>query len=216
VRAFDSACPGHGPMRNDRWGLEEMLKSLFAALSLLLVAAPARADIMSNYLNQDRVLLPSGYYSADYTVPSDGKTYSWDFFIQSDDPDATIRLRAPNEVFGAGEIVTATGPFEPVFLMPAYTFYEVKSPGRVSYIVSAQQGFDHCDDPGPVGSLCRASYYVWGNGTTLEVFSKAPVTVHLSVSAVPEPSAWALMIAGFGACGVMLRRQRRLRLTQTA
>jgi hypothetical protein len=187
-----------------------MLKYLFAALSLLLVAAPAHADIMSNYLDQDRVLLPSDNpYPADYTVLSDGKTYSWDFFIQSDDPDATIKLRAPNEVFGAGEIVTDTGPFAPVFLMPAYTFYEVKSPGRVSYIVSAQQGFDHCDDPGPVGSLCKASYIVWGNGTSLEVFSKAPVTVHLSVSAVPEPSTWALMIAGFGACGVMLRRQRR-------
>ncbi len=189
-----------------------MLKSVFAALALLLAAAPAHADLMSIYLDQDRVLIPAdGPYSADYTVPSDGKTYSWDFFIQSDDPDATIKLQAPNEVFGAGQIVTDSGPFTPVFLMPAYTFYEVKSPGRVSYIVSAQQGFDHCDDPGPVGSLCKASYYVWGNATRLEVFSKAPVAVHLSVSAVPEPSAWALMILGFGACGLMLRRHRRPR-----
>ncbi len=188
-----------------------MLKYLFAAMSLLLAAAPARADLWGLYLNQDRVLIPAdGPYFADYTVPSDGKTYSWDFSIKSDDPDATITLTKPNEVFGVGRIVTDGDPATLTsFLTPAYTFNEVKSPGMVSYIVSAQQNFDHCSDPGPVGSLCSATYYVWGNGSAILVDAKAPVTIHLSVSAVPEPSAWALMILGFGACGLMLRRRRR-------
>ena len=39
-------------------------------------------------------------------------------------------------------------------------------------------------------------------------FANATVTV-LNTAPVPEPSAWALMIAGFGLTGAMLRRVRR-------
>lgn len=35
-------------------------------------------------------------------------------------------------------------------------------------------------------------------------------TLGLGVLGVPEPSSWAMMIAGFGAVGVSLRRQRRM------
>lgn len=45
----------------------------------------------------------------------------------------------------------------------------------------------------------------------------APVTSRITINqgagaAVPEPSAWALMILGFGAAGVMLRRRERTAL----
>lgn len=188
-----------------------MLKFLFALCALVLMASPAAAYEWSYFLDQDRVVDPVQDPSIflDYTVPADGKTYRWDFFLQSEDPDATISLKAPNEVFGVGKIVAGPDTFNATFVMPAYSFYEIKGPGLVSYIVSAQADFDHCDQPGPVGSMCAAYYAVWGNADAMKIDAKAPITVHLSVSAVPEPSTWALMIAGFGACGVMLRRQRR-------
>jgi hypothetical protein len=34
----------------------------------------------------------------------------------------------------------------------------------------------------------------------------------LSIAATPEPTAWALMITGFGASGALLRRRRRAAL----
>jgi len=41
--------------------------------------------------------------------------------------------------------------------------------------------------------------------------AKGSVTIHVdSAGAVPEPAAWAMMIAGFGLAGATLRRQRAL------
>lgn len=37
----------------------------------------------------------------------------------------------------------------------------------------------------------------------------APITVTVSVAAVPEPATWAMMIVGFGLSGAALRRSRR-------
>jgi hypothetical protein len=38
---------------------------------------------------------------------------------------------------------------------------------------------------------------------------------NVAVSVVPEPSAWALLILGFGAVGGALRRSRKVRVTLT-
>ena len=37
--------------------------------------------------------------------------------------------------------------------------------------------------------------------------------VSLSISAIPEPAAWGLMILGFGAIGGAMRRRAKLRTT---
>ncbi|URD62154.1 PEPxxWA-CTERM sorting domain-containing protein [Sphingomonas sp. KRR8] len=46
-------------------------------------------------------------------------------------------------------------------------------------------------------------------GTQIGVAQVNPIT---AAAAVPEPSTWALMLFGFGAAGVAIRRQRRMAL----
>ena len=42
------------------------------------------------------------------------------------------------------------------------------------------------------------------------------ISLDSAISAVPEPSAWAMMLLGFGAIGVAMRRRRRPNLLQAA
>jgi hypothetical protein len=42
------------------------------------------------------------------------------------------------------------------------------------------------------------------------------VSGNVSISAVPEPGTWALMILGFGAVGLTMRRKRQPALAQLA
>lgn len=44
----------------------------------------------------------------------------------------------------------------------------------------------------------------WGSGSSADTF-----TVHIGSAAVPEPSTWAMMLAGFAGAGVALRRRNR-------
>ena len=49
-------------------------------------------------------------------------------------------------------------------------------------------------------------------GTTLrDIFAIDDVVYHLAATPVPEPSSWAIMFAGFGYAGAMLRRRSRTR-----
>lgn len=64
-------------------------------------------------------------------------------------------------------------------------------------------------------------FFDFSDGTRSEGFLRAVpgqsnastfVTERVINTAVPEPTTWALMIAGFGGAGAMLRRERRQRL----
>jgi hypothetical protein len=46
--------------------------------------------------------------------------------------------------------------------------------------------------------------------------SQTSFTGNIRIAAVPEPATWAMMIVGFGAMGVSLRRRRRQVLAQVA
>jgi hypothetical protein len=193
--------------------LHRWAKCAATAASFLILASPAHASLESSFLDQDVYLTSESFFlPLDYTVPSDGLTRQWDFGIESADPDATLTLSAPNQVFtilwkvGPGGVIgSQLGPD------PDYVFSQLYSgPGLVSYLVSAQKSFNFCDSPGPVGSTCGADYFVWGNAAPMLIQSDAPVTIHLTSTVVPEPTTWALMILGFGGAGAMLRRRRRL------
>lgn len=75
---------------------------------------------------------------------------------------------------------------------------------------------------GSVYQLLGANYNgtAWGTGN-LELFYWDSNNfdnfgeIAFDITAVPEPGAWALMILGFGAAGVALRRQRKSRTALT-
>ncbi len=70
----------------------------------------------------------------------------------------------------------------------------------------------------PNGSKCQNNGW-HGLGTTIRAdFAgpQAPSNATLSTSAVPEPTTWAVMIAGFGLAGAGLRKSRALRRAQPA
>jgi hypothetical protein len=52
-----------------------------------------------------------------------------------------------------------------------------------------------------------------GTGNNNQITDFAPENATISVTAVPEPSAWALLIAGFGLIGGTLRMRRRQSLS---
>jgi hypothetical protein len=104
----------------------------------------------------------------------------------------TTLFNAGNQVMQGGDTVTTTSgglASNVVFFGPVgpLTFDTVTSDFFVTTI-------DGSSDPGTFGVLDRGS---------LAAESRNP-------SAVPEPAAWTLMLAGFGGLGAMLRRRRAL------
>jgi hypothetical protein len=67
-------------------------------------------------------------------------------------------------------------------------------------------------DPAPEPGMWGPTYRIWYSRvqTSFQVAAddQGPVNWTLTVSTVPEPGAWALMITGFGMLGVVLRRRR--------
>lgn len=60
-----------------------------------------------------------------------------------------------------------------------------------------------------------AAHVIVGRDTEVDT-ADVPTTIQIGVSAAPEPSTWALMLAGVGAVGASLRTARRRRTGQPA
>jgi len=145
----------------------------------------------------------------DYTVPSDGRHYRWDFIF--DDPNATLFLAPPNQVESFFLRAAGDGTFDFIFNPNVDFQFErvIDLPGRVSYLVAAPRSFDTCGPATHAGVICRAQYDVFGNSTFLTMNADAPFHLTFREVAVPEPGTWALMILGFGGIGAALRARRR-------
>ena len=105
----------------------------------------------------------------------------------------------PGESLRVAQIVGLTS-FPPFFVPPQ----------RISFaadgsLASADFTFDLSDFPNSLGiDTATRSAFFGGEGTqTLNSLQISEAT-----AAVPEPAAWALMIVGFGAAGVVMRRRQ--------
>jgi len=197
------------------------LRSWAAGLSVLAAAAmfaPAGAAAapweiacptgctLTPDVDDDGAAVPVTSYWDDYTVPADGHTYAWRFRLESPDPNARVVLDHPSQVewdryYGGGGV--------DVFGEPPFRFDETVTPHLTTILVSTVADFFDCSPSTQVGRLCGRDSRVWGNGTSLTLFSTSPATLFTSALAVPEPAVWALMIAGLGVVGGALRREQR-------
>jgi hypothetical protein len=97
---------------------------------------------------------------------------------------------------------TATDYSSELATIQAYVLANPTAPFQLSSGDSLTQ---HIDD---VQLLPIYLYKVTVNGTNTGT-ANSPYSGNLSANAVPEPSTWAMMLAGFGLVGFAMRRQRR-------
>ena len=179
-------------------------------LGVLFAGAPANAYTFVIDPSAMPGDTPGTYiYFFDYTVPSDGQAYRWDFSFTSADPNATLFLNPPNQVDSIAEYETASGVTAVSAGFPSYTFDETEKPGLLSILVQAPAAYDHCVAGVISASPCGMINEVFGNGTQFTGSALEPLTVTWTITAVPEPAQWALMLVGMGILGAGLRRRGR-------
>jgi PEP-CTERM motif len=97
-------------------------------------------------------------------------------------------------------------------------FSAAYGPGGAGRNLGALLGTRFASPTGP------ADFFLIGNGTTITLASAGNLyavvndtfysnnvgSFEVSVSAVPEPATWAMMIGGFGIAGLAMRRRRRM------
>jgi hypothetical protein len=144
----------------------------------------------------------------DWTIPDDGVTYKWTFTI--DQAGATVFVPGANQVEYFRSRKTATGTDDTYASDNfAYRFDRVHNEGSnvTSYFVHAPKGIPYSCDTAAIGETCFLYYRVWNNGQPYSWSgTEGPFKMRISVQAVPEPAAWAMMIAGFGLLGMWVRR----------
>ena len=139
-------------------------------------------------------------YSSAFITPGSGASPTT-YTITSDDKVAGLPESQFNENFyldldgpGLPQDLTQDAVLSGVGSSSAAPYVIQTSSGSVSVLDTFIDGLDDADGKPIVDS--QGDLY--------------PTSIHFGeVSAVPEPSAWLLMIAGFGSLGVMLRKSKR-------
>jgi hypothetical protein len=131
------------------------------------------------------------------------------------DPSVSVDLASPNEVFSIEKVSNGGGSTHTQIGGAPYSWQEVIAPGHTVIRVRAAADFNTCGPTSPFGVVCATTQNVWGNGTELKVSRNGvglrdpdAVTVYLTITGVPEPATWAIMLVGFFGIGLALRRRR--------
>ena len=185
------------------WGLLTIFATL--ALGQGVNAAVLTGTMTTNNSGQ---IFPG----VNYTVPSDGLTYRWDFFTDSAHPNAIITLGGPNDIFAIDKISNGDGTTHNAFSAtnPNFMWNAIYAPGHTTIFVEADPSFNNCSGAIPAGALCGRTNNVFGDSAALGVNVQDIVTITFSATAVPEPAAWALMLTGVFGIGAVLRQRRRM------
>jgi len=205
-----------------------MRTALIFAAALMAAPAAAQATVLLSNLAEDRrdaSLLSEDLWAAQSFL-NDGNTYTLTSIRavvgdQTDSPDIFAELRDGSVTgtllttfslpsFVGSESVRTFLPQTSVTLNPSGTyFFILGSTGTGSF------DWAYAEGNGQVGAASFANYWYseqqgadWtdfggDNPFFLEVNVAAPG------AAIPEPTAWALMITGFGLAGAALRRRAR-------
>lgn len=200
-----------------------------AAVSLAMLAAnPASAAIYNISATDDvgtEIVLGVGQYSVAFIGIADGGAYDSAFVTCPADPCVAgwanrVSLRGSDfaNAFTPGESTTvdvlSVGSPSQVFASAAASLAAYKSGPINHYGVDIDGGVigapflftTYASSPFTLNSSVADTYRL----VVTQVGSRRNNLggVSLSITAVPEPTSWALMIGGFGLAGAALRRRR--------
>jgi hypothetical protein len=209
------------------------LSTFLTAVALAAFATPASAATVASFTDGGAPLLPGETVFATFDAGSDGGVTGVNFNILTGssglgaDPATGGQGDPYLSVFGGG---TASVSFGPVaFLGLDYgsadtynTFALLLLDGTTELftgqdIINVGTADGNQAEPRTNGRLTFTNALNPIVGLTLSSTQNSLEVDRLSsVAAVPEPGTWALMLLGFGAIGVAMRRRRSPRLLQLA
>lgn len=170
-----------------------MISRLLAATASLALAAPAQSAIIDFSFR----LTASGFHASAPVDPVVG-----DFYFSFDDsadfgPTASGLTIANLNIAGAAQL-SYNKPLDRL------TVATTGSPGSFSVSTGIDNfGFFVQNASSATRSVSNVSYSQQGG-------SRIWGAQNMSITAVPEPGSWALMISGFGLAGAALRSRRRV------
>jgi len=161
--------------------MKNMLMAAAAAVALLSVSAPAQAATVIPVINSP--FTTAGQVGGFFTLTNTPATYDFTFSLTK-----AFKTFAQLQLNGAAPV--------------SFSLFS-GAPGSGSLVFSSGAP---STAPSFSGLLGVGSYYL----ETVKTTGKTDlISGAISVSAVPEPATWAMMIVGFFGLGAMLRRSRR-------
>lgn len=195
------------------------LSSVAAHAATIVPTVVSFSGSYDGYPATDAVDADAGFAISDWSSASQGANAFLNldlggvYTVASADVTDRVTSGGPNNVFVGG-----TYDFTTAFSLQFFT--------NASFTTAASQLFNFTralpgSNPAPASAFLTVADL---EGTTGQYVQYRVVASqganaglsNISFNAVPEPATWALMITGFGATGLMLRRRRTLATAATA
>lgn len=179
--------------------------SLAVAIAAVSIATPALAGL-------DGSTVSVQYYHPDLMTPYGNASATPPSFIVGFGPESVVNLEGVTFITIDFANDSLTLDFSTVLSSPTF------NNSAFNGLVFSGSGFGSISsvtvDPLSTFGLSPANASISGNDlhvnwTGVSYKDGQTLTLHFNTAGVPEPAAWALLIAGFGTIGAVVRRQRR-------